>query len=239
MQANLNAIEEKTTLTETEQVEAQKHEKIVEEGLAGYVATGAALGTIRDEHLHVGPFKEYVVDRFEIEYHTANRRILAARVAHNLKAAGLPIPANEDQAYKLHDLEEGKQRKVWEKVLNKAKKNGVRVTTKMILEVLGQKPQPRMAKANKNGDNSTAEMEPQAASMAIPSNEKLEAPVVVASLAVRKAVTALQAAFNALEGAEIAAYEELDAKLSEVAALVNGIRGLLPAKSGEPLKLVG
>ena len=42
-------------------------------------------------------------NRFDFQYHTANRRIVAARVALNIKAAGLPVPANEDQAYQLQN----------------------------------------------------------------------------------------------------------------------------------------
>ena len=261
----------KTNLTETEQVEAQKHEKIVEEGLAGYVAIGEALGTIRDQHLFVGPFRNYVEERFEIDYPTANRRIVAARVALSLKAADLPIPANQDQAYKLHDLTSENQVKTWQKVLAKATKKGVRITTNLILDVLGKKPQPSTTKkgtSKSQAPSTEPALKPEspmpaseekltapvaraseAVEKAMPapkpepqsatSSQKHENPIATATQAVGKAVSALQNAFNFLEGAEIAAYEELDAKLSEVSNLVNGIRGLLPKKAVEPLKLVG
>ena len=80
--------EVKTALTETERAEAQKHEKIVDKGLAGYVSTGTALGTLHDERLFVGPFRAYVEERFDLRYHTANRRIVAARVA---RTSRLPV----------------------------------------------------------------------------------------------------------------------------------------------------
>jgi hypothetical protein len=262
---------EKTSLTETEQVEAQKHEKIVEEGLAGYVAIGEALGTIRDQHLFVGPFRNYVGERFEIDYPTANRRIVAARVALNLKAAGLPIPANQDQAYQLHDLTSENQVKTWQKVLEQAKQKGVRITTNLILNLLKKKPQPRTAKKETSQSQAPSDVSaPKFEPLTPASNEKLEVPVTpavdpvekamlapnlepevassvqkhdnpvaIATQSVGKALSALQTAFGILEGGEIVAHEELDAKLSEITALVTGIRGLLPAKKAEPLKLVG
>lgn len=260
----------KTALTETEQVEAQKHEKIVEEGLAGYVAIGDALGTIRDQHLFVGPFRSYVVERFEIDYPTANRRIVAARVALNLKAAGLTIPLHQDQAYHLHDLEDEKQIETWQKVLDRAKSKKARITTNLIREVMGEKkPQPSTTKnGNSKSQPRTASSTPKPDSPMLsshenpvapstpasetvekampapkpesaPTGQNHENPVAGATQSVGKAVAALQHAYAMLDGAEIVAYEELDAKLSELTALVNGIRGLLPKKATEPLKLVG
>ena len=163
----------KTALTETEKVEAQKHEKIVEEGLAGYVAIGGALRTIKDQHLFVGTYEDYVEQRFDITYHTACRKIHAAKVALNLQAAGLTIPAHEDQAYQLRKLNPEKQQEVWREVVEQAKKHAKRITTDLILQVKGEtKPQPRTAKADKKGENSPAETTSETVSLPIPSGEK-------------------------------------------------------------------
>ena len=108
----------KEVLTETEQVEAQPHERIVDDFLAGYVEIGAALKNLRDRHLYVGRFEDYTLERFEIARGTALRRIKAASVALNLKGAGMNIPANEAQAYELQDLEPEAQIKTWKKVLD-------------------------------------------------------------------------------------------------------------------------
>ena len=65
-------------------------------------------------------------------------------------------------------------------------------------------------------------------------------PVVIALQAVGKAVTDLQVAYGAIKNVEVAGgeAEHLDAKLSEIINLVNGIRGRLPAKPTDSLKVV-
>ncbi len=224
----------KTSLTDAEQAEAQKHEKIVDKGLAGYVAIGEAIGTIRDERLFVGPFKTYVDTRFDFQYHTANRRIVAARVALNIKAAGLPVPANEDQAYQLHDLSHDKQVETWREVVKQSKETGVRITTALIRKVLGK--QPQLKSSPTSSDESVATI-PDAAEK----TPEHDGSVVICLQAVGKAVTDLQVAYRAVENVEIAGgeVEHLQAMLSECINLVNGIRERLPVKTGEPLRLVG
>ncbi len=225
----------KTSLTETEQAEAQKHEKIVDKGLSGYVAIGTALGTLHDERLFVGPFRAYVEERFDLPYHTANRRIVAARVALNIKAAGLLVPFVEDQAYQLHELTPENQVKTWQEVCNRSKQTGVRITTNLIRDTLGKKPQP---KSSPTATDESVATVPEMAEEA-PTHD---GSVVVALQAVGKALAHLQIAFRAVENAEIAGMgeaEHLDAQLNEVMALVSGIRERLPVKTGEPLKLVG
>ena len=194
----------KTSLTETEQAEATVQEKIVDDGMAGYVVVGDALGTIRDRHLFVGPFKQYVEKRFEIAYFTANRRIVAARVALTLKAAGLPIPANQDQAYQLHELTPENQVKTWQEIAHRAKQ--ARITTKLILDVLGKKRrQPRTTKPE-SPTAASEETLPTQVGSAAETVEKVtpaSSPVVRATQAVGKAVANLQIAFGVLEGAEV------------------------------------
>jgi len=236
----------KTALTEIERDESQKHEKIVDEGLLGYLAIGEALGTIRDGHLHVGVFKEYVWDRFEIPYHSAVRKIHAARVALNLQTAGLPTPSNEAQAYELQDLEPEAQIKTWKKVLKMAEKSEVRITTDLIRKVQ-EKKSPRTVKVQ---DESHTVTVPQTASFAASSGERPQGPVETAAQAVGKAASEpvsqsasngekpqrpvetaigkalanLQIALGALENVEVAEAEPLDTMLTEITGLVAHVR---------------
>ena len=183
----------------------------MDKGLAGYVAIGTALGTLHDERLFVGPFRAYVEERFDLRYHTANRRIVAARVALNIKAAGLPVPSDEDQAYQLHELTPENQVKTWQEVCNRSKQTGVRITTNLIRDTLGKKPQPKSSPTS--SDESVATV-PETAEK----DPEHDGSVVICLQAVGKAVTDLQVAYRAVENVEIAGgeAEHLNDKLNEV-----------------------
>ena len=182
-----------------------------------------------------------------IPYHSAVRKIHAARVALNLKAAGLLTPFNEAQAYELQDLEPEAQIKTWKKVLKRA--DGKRISTALIKKVLEKKTQPRAVKVQ---DESRTVTDPQTASFSAPGGEKPQGPVetaseavsqpvaasepvsspgsseekhessvVIALQAVGKATAALQIAFGAVEHAEVfeGEAEHLDAMLMEILGL--------------------
>jgi hypothetical protein len=215
----------KEVLTNVEQAEAQKHEQIVDSGLSGYVSIGAALGTIRDQHLYLGRFSDYTLERFEIPYHQAVRKINAARVALHLQAAGLVVPSIEGQSYELHDLEPEAQTKTWKKVLERAKKDGVRVTTALIKKVRGKKVKAASTAAfTASSGEKPAETASEAVSQPVAAMSNEEKPMETAAKAVGKAVSDLQIALGALENVEVTEAEPLDAMLAEITGLVAAIR---------------
>lgn len=118
----------------------QKHEKTVDDGLAGYVEIGTALKTIRDKNLHEGTFAEYVEERFDIKRHAAYRTIRAAEVALRLREGELMAPKNEGQAHLLHELVAPEEQvDVWRELLA-----AYRPTMKTITEFVRDRHQPEL-----------------------------------------------------------------------------------------------
>lgn len=84
--------------------EAEKHERVIDEKLGGYVEVGLALAEIQDKKLHPGKFIDYASDRFGMKRHIIYRLIRSAMVAKTLIEAGLPRPRNIGQAHRIHEL---------------------------------------------------------------------------------------------------------------------------------------
>ncbi|WP_417386823.1 hypothetical protein [Gimesia sp.] len=92
------------TLSTEQRSQAEEYEKIVDEGLRGYIVIGIARMNIQSKQLHEGDFGSYVMRRFDMKDKQAYRTIRTSKVAQRLQKVELPPPKNEGQAHLLHEL---------------------------------------------------------------------------------------------------------------------------------------
>ncbi len=124
------------TAPEREQLEAC--ENTIRHHFETFAEAGKALQTIRDKRLYREThltFEEYCRRKWEMSKTQANRLIASFRVTEVVGSVSGPAPASESQVRPLTVLNPSTQKKVWEKVVQQAKKEGQEITAKMVSDV--------------------------------------------------------------------------------------------------------
>lgn len=107
-------------LSESEKLELNALEGMVQRGLRAFWEIGKALHQIRDKRLYrfsYETFEEYCINRWEMSRRSAYYLIEASLVYDNVNHGSQILPANERQARPLTALTPSQQRKVWSQVI--------------------------------------------------------------------------------------------------------------------------
>ncbi|QDU94132.1 hypothetical protein [Lignipirellula cremea] len=215
-----------TTLTIEQQEEAKFHEKIIDDGLAGYVEIGLALRAIQAKKLHTGKFIDYAIDRFGMKSHTIYRFMRSAQVAKNLMDAELPRPKNAGQAHRLHELfkdDPADQVALWRKVVE----SGVPIVLSQIDRIAKQIEDGRKGQDEDDADlagevdlDSAHHVEP----VTFPPSDADPLPCL------RRAAQELRSVGNAIDDG-FDDLEPLHEEMDRLSDLLEGIRSKLAAVS--------
>lgn len=126
-----------TSFSDSERLQLECLEGIIEKGLKTFVEVGEALLEIKKEKLYrVGyaTFDEYCQKRWGIGIRQSQRLIRASKVVHNLQKDDqlVVLPTSEYQIRTLAELEPEQQRQVWQEVTQ----NNENVTGKLVEEAV-------------------------------------------------------------------------------------------------------
>ncbi len=135
----MSAIETTGTELTPAMLDLFEHEKVIEQGLAGFVEVGLALLAIRDgkKYRHAGyaTFEDYCQRRWSISRAYGHRLIGAAETVTEMSPIGdIPAPAREAQVRPLRAVDPAERAEVWAEAVESA--DGGQPTAKQVEAVI-------------------------------------------------------------------------------------------------------
>lgn len=142
----VSAIETTGTELTPAMLDLFEHEKVIEQGLAGFVEVGLALLAIRDgkKYRHAGyaTFEDYCQRRWSISRAYGHRLIGAAETVTEMSPIGdIPAPAREAQVRPLRAVDPAERAEVWAEAVESA--DGGQPTAKQVEAVITTAPRAR------------------------------------------------------------------------------------------------
>jgi len=130
-----------------EWLDLMEHEKVIEQGLAGFVEVGTALLAIRDgkKYRHAGytTFEDYCQQRWQMSKQHGGRLMSAATIVADLKMEpmGSISPESERQVRPLGAVKPDERAQVWAEAVEAA--DGGQPTAKQVAEVVTKRQPPK------------------------------------------------------------------------------------------------
>ena len=142
----MSAIETTGTELTPAMLDLFEYEKVIEQGLAGFVEVGLALLAIRDgkKYRHAGyaTFEDYCQRRWSISRAYGHRLIGAAETVTEMSPIGdIPAPAREAQVRPLRAVDPSERADVWAEAVESA--GGGQPTAKQVEAVITTAPRAR------------------------------------------------------------------------------------------------
>lgn len=131
-------------------LDLMEHEKVIDQGLAGFIEVGNALIAIRDGKKYraagYATFEAYCQQRWQISRAYGDRMMSAAVIAQQIEMSpigDIPAPAREAQVRPLRPVPAEERAEVWAEAVEAA--DGAQPTAKQVEAVVARRNEPRTA----------------------------------------------------------------------------------------------
>ena len=128
-----------------EMLDLFEHEKVIEQGLAGFIDVGLSLLAIRDgkKYRHAGyaTFEHYCQRRWSIGHSRGRQLMSAATIASDLETATIVAPEREAQVRPLRTVAPDERAEVWAEAVESA--DGGQPTAKQVEAVVAKRQPPK------------------------------------------------------------------------------------------------